>query len=135
MTIRGPIPESIRKLMSPEDRQPLGKAAMTNEEAQASRMARREKELQENIANLLRQRNIWFARQRMDKRATSTLGQPDFLFAINGRAVAFEVKLPGEKLTDDQMRAIVAMTNNGWFFRVVHSEQEAVQRLEELSNG
>ena len=126
------IPENIRRRMRPEDRQAIGKPAMTNEDAQAKINGKREKELQENIANLLRQRNIWFMRQRMDRKTTGTLGAPDFLFAINGRACAFEVKLPGGKLTDDQMRAIVAMTNNGWFFRVVHSEAEALKELDSI---
>lgn len=132
MSIGKVIPENIRRRMRPEDRQAIGKPAMTNADAQAKIDGKRERELQENIAALLRQRNIWFARQRMDKRATSSLGQPDFLFSVNGKACAFEVKLPSGKLSDDQMRAIIAMNNNGWRVYVIHSEQEALQQLEAI---
>lgn len=121
--------------MSPEDRQPLGKAAMTNEDAQASLAARKEKQLQENIAALLRLRNIWFMRQRMDRRTTGTLGAPDFLFSVNGEACAFEVKLPSAHLTDEQFACHIAMRTNGWIVFVVHSEAEAIQQLEAISRG
>lgn len=135
MTIRGPIPESIRKLMSPADRAPLGKAAMTNDEAQAKMDGKREKDLQENIAALLRIRGIAFFRQRMDRKTTGTVGWPDFTFAINGKAVAFEVKLPGEQPTPEQNACILAMDRNGWHVVVVHSEQQAIEQLEALSHG
>src|SRR5688572_23373974 len=84
------LPENIRRRMATETRREL--KAPTSAEAQAKIDAKREKELQENIAALLRQRNIWFARQRMDKRATGTVGQPDFLCAVNGRPLAMEAK-------------------------------------------
>lgn len=135
MRITGPIPENIRRCMPKDDREDIGKAAMTNEDAQASLTARKEKQLQENIAALLRLRNIWFMRQRMDRKTTGTLGAPDFIFAVNGKACAFEVKLPGEKPTDEQVRCHIAMCANGWFVRLVHSEAEAIQQLEAVSNG
>lgn len=134
MSIGKVIPENIRRCMPREDRQAIGQAAMTNADAQAKIDGKRERELQENIASLLRQRNIWFMRQRMDRKTTGTVGAPDFLFAINGKACAFEVKLPGENPTEDQGKCMLAMEDDGWFVRVVRSEMEAIQQLELISN-
>lgn len=133
MTIRDPIPKHIRRLMPKEDRADMGKAAMTNEEAQAKLDGRREKELQENIASLLRQRDIVFFWQRMDRKTTGTVGWPDFTFSVGGKACAFEVKLPKGHLTGEQMQMHIAMMKNGWLVRVVRSEQEAVEQLEAVS--
>lgn len=133
MTIRGPIPEHIRRLMPKEDRAEMGKVAMTTADAQEKIDGRREKELQENIAAMLRQRDIWFAWQRMDRKTTGTVGQPDFLFCVKGRACAFEVKLPGSHLREEQTQAIIRMTTNGWFVRAVRSEKEALEQLEAIS--
>lgn len=133
MKIVGLIPENIRKLMAPTDRAAIGKAATTNADAQAKQDGKLEKQLQENIAALLRLRNIWFTRQRMDKRTTGVLGQPDFIFAINGKACAFEVKLPGNRPTAEQVGCHTAMCANGWFVRIVYSEHEALDELQQLA--
>lgn len=135
MTIRGPIPEHIRRLMPQEERADMGKVVMTTGDAQEKIDGRREKELQENIAALLRQRDIWFDWKRMDKRSTATLGCPDFLFCVDGKACAFEVKLPAGVISGDQMRCHIAMLKNGWFVRVVRSETEALEQLEVISRG
>lgn len=132
MTIRGPIPENIRRLMAPEDRQSIGKPAMTNDDAQAKINRILETQLQGNIANLLRQRNIWFMRQRMDRKTTGTLSAPDFLFSINGKACAFEVKAAGCCATAEQAACHAAMRHNGWFVSVVCSEREALDELQKL---
>jgi hypothetical protein len=132
MNIGKVIPENIRRCMPKETRAELGKAAMTNADAQAKIDGNREKQLQENIANLLRQRNIWFMRQRMDRKTTGTLGAPDFLFAINGRACAFEVKAQGCCATPEQVACHESMRANGWFVSVVCSEREALDEIQQL---
>lgn len=116
--------------MVPETRKDM--KIITSDEAQTKLDCKREKELQENIAALLRQRNIWFARQRMDKRATGVVGTPDFLFAFMGKPVAFECKVPSGKVTDDQRKCHDAMAENGWFVYVVMSEAVAVTILKSL---
>lgn len=125
------LPENIRRCMAPEARKAI--KAPTSGEAQAKLDGKREKELQENVARLLRQRNIWFARQRMDKRATGTTGQPDFLFAVKGRAIAFECKVPPGNVTDDQNRCHEEMMWNGWEVFVVMHESVAVTILNTLN--
>lgn len=129
MTIRGPIPEHIRRLMPDETRKELGKAAETQAEADARFTARAEKLIQENIAGLLRGRGIYFIRQRMDRKTTGPVGQVDFVFAINGRAIAVEVKTPTGLCTDEQLRTAAHMVSNGWLYQCVRSEKEFLEFL------
>lgn len=121
------IPERMRRLMAPETRKEM--KLPTSVEAQTKLDHKREKELQENIAALLRQRNIWFRRNRMDKRTTGPVGEPDFIFAISGKAFAFECKLPGREMTAEQRACRSAMMESGWSFHIVHTEAEAVYIL------
>lgn len=116
--------------MAPEQRKEM--KLLTSSEAQVQLDGKREKELQENIAALLRQRNIWFVRQRMDRKTTGVVGQPDFLFAIKGRAIAWEVKLLGKYLTKEQDMCLQAMEANGWRCHIIRSEQQAVEALNYL---
>ena len=130
MKIVGPIPEHVRRLMPPEERKALG--APTCAEVDEKLRAKSEKQLQENIGNMLRQFDIIYNVSRMDRKKTDMVGWPDFTFAIHGRAFAFEVKLPGGKLTPDQERVIDHMKRNGWLVLVVRSEAEALSILKAL---
>src|SRR5712675_1268540 len=66
---------------------------------------RSERQLQEDMANLLNQRSIFYLRSRMDKKTTLPVGMPDFfIFPSNGRYLAVEAKVQGGELSDDQKR-------------------------------
>lgn len=114
MKIIGTIPNHILKLMPKETRAPMGKAGMTSDEADEKLRLKSEKQLQEQVANLLRQRNIWFDRSAMHKRTTGTIGKPDFLFAVEGNAIGIECKFGDGKLSDEQQKTHKAMLENGW---------------------
>lgn len=122
MTIRGPIPEHVRRLMQPEVRQELD--APIQAEADERFIARAEKQLQNNIAALLTERNITFFRQRMDRRTTGLKGQPDFLFAVNGRACAVECKTMDGKLTQEQKNVLIDLQADGWRTWICRSEMD-----------
>jgi len=123
------IPENIRRCMPPETRKEL---APTQPEADARHNAKCEKQLQEQIANLLRQRNITFFRQRMDKRTTGKVGQPDFVFAVKGQACACEVKMPGGVLTRDQFSVLEKLQDNGWRTWIARSLMDFVVWLNDV---
>lgn len=126
------IPDRILKLMPQEERKRLGKAGLTVEEHQERTKAKTEKQLQYNIASLLRQRNLIFNVSRMDRETTGTVGWPDFTFCLNGRMVCIECKLPGEKPTPEQVNCMAALASQGAFVRVVHSEAEFLKALAEV---
>lgn len=80
----------------------------TQSDADAKFMKRSEKLLQEQIASLLRQRNLFFIRSRMDKKTSVQKGMPDFVIAIPAqgslaRMLLVEVKVKGGKVSDDQL--------------------------------
>ncbi len=83
-----------------------------------------EKELQNQIANYLRQHDIWFCRSGMHRKTSTPVGTPDFLFAYRGHPIALEVKMPGHYTTDEQRETLEKMKLNGWKIEVVHSVYE-----------
>lgn len=97
-------PSWFLEKMSPEDRRRMfpGTAGMTAAEARGVAVAKSEKELQRQIEQMLRRHGIEPTRQRMDKASNIAIGLPDFSFSVHGRAVYWEVKMPGEKPRPEQ---------------------------------
>ena len=92
-----------------------------------------EKELQEQIVGFLERNNTVVIRSRMDRKTSTNVGTPDLLFAINGRAIAYEVKLRGKKPTREQVDMMQRMGRNGWACYVVETYDNAVEIFRELS--
>jgi len=116
--------------MDASERQRLGKLFRLPKEMEVDREIQSEKELQKDVANLLRQRNIWFGASHMDKRSRFTMGAPDFLFVYLSRPFAFECKVGNNKPTEEQYRTHVQMRENGWLVFVVRSLEEAKMFLD-----
>lgn len=94
--------------------------------------AKSEKELQEQIVGFLERNNTVVIRSRTDKKTSTNVGTPDLLFAIKGRAIAFEVKLPTKKTTKEQRDMMEKMTANGWLCFVIYSYDKAVETANKL---
>lgn len=118
------VTEGLLRCMNTADRRKLGKVGMLPEEAQAAFVARSEKEVQEAICKLLTLRDIAFYRARMDKRTGGTIGWPDFTLALNGQAIALEVKHEKGTTSPEQVACIAKMRRNGWDVYVVRSLDE-----------
>lgn len=86
-----------------------------------------EKELQAQIAALLRRNDIWFAWSRSDKRTRNVVGTPDFLFVLEGKPFAWEVKVGNNKLSEEQAKAAGKMIFNGWRHRIIRNYKEALE--------
>jgi hypothetical protein len=142
----GLLPPSFLRCLSPSDRKSLGKAGMTPEEAIAKQEVKSERDLQQQIANLLRLRNIEFFWQRMDKRTTGKVGQPDFIFSVlgtqtidgeplvEGYSVAWEAKLPTGELSIEQSQMAIRLQSppNNWHWRIIRSVDEALSELKAM---
>lgn len=99
------LPQSLLRRMPKEDRKPLGAAGLTSAEAQAAADQRTERELQNDIANLLRQRDIYFVQSRMDRPTTNRTGLADFLIILHGgHVLAVEVKVAGGQFSEEQQK-------------------------------
>lgn len=83
-----------------------------------------EKELQRLIYLELNRLGLFFAWSRTDKRTTSTVGNPDFVFPYRGRYISVEVKLPKKKLSVEQYEVRKKIEREGGLFYVVTSFSE-----------
>lgn len=140
------LPDNIKKMMRPEDRKSLGVAGLTNEEAIQRAQVKSERDLQKLIEALLRLKGVEPIRSRMDRKTSNNLGTPDFLFAVKGMiegeqpftrnkprifACAWEVKLPGGKLSLEQTQMAARMISepNAWEWTIITSVDDALIQL------
>lgn len=123
--------EHIARLLTPEQRSRAG--VQTINDARERAAIRDEKELQNQIANLLRLRGIWCDQDAMHKRRTGTVGTPDFLFPYRGRFVAWECKPPWDtKLREEQEEARVCILQQLGIWRLITSVDDAQGHLREM---
>jgi hypothetical protein len=124
------LPESFLKCMSKKVRKQNGITQLTQEEAKRKNDLALEKELQNQIAQDLNRRGIIASHSKFGVKPTIAAGLPDFMFCLycqftkRGWPIAMECKLPGEKLSEDQMRVMEQMCNNGWCYSIVHTFEE-----------
>lgn len=131
------LPDAFLSKMDKADRKRLGKAGVTTAEAEAKQAFKREKELQQRCVALLRLRNIVCNVSRTDRRKTDMVGWPDLTFCVprrerHGIPCAFECKLPGCHPTPEQVKVMQQMMDNGWFIRVITSEEQFLETLKTL---
>lgn len=133
MKIESLTPNLLR-LMDPKARRALGKAGMTQEEALEAYCARNEKELQQQIVNLLKLRGVWFTTSIFGRRSTSSVGTPDINFPYLGKWISWEVKFGNGKLSEDQERVRDSVIRQGGEWRMIRSLDEARIHLGELES-
>ena len=93
----------------------------------------REKKLQDKVIAYLKGRGIYYLNLYGDGR--SGKGKPDIIACINGRFVAFELKVGSNDLQDDQkLHAIRIKRSNGLHF-APYSFEEFISIMEVLENG
>lgn len=124
------------EIMSPEDRKALGQKTVAERSARADLQL--EREIHRLIDLELNRRNIVGIHSRTDKKTSQQVGVPDYLMALwdsergCARPVAVEVKLPGGKLSDDQIVMRDRMVRDGWEYHVVYSLEEFKSVLSEF---
>lgn len=129
-------PSSFLEKLSPEDRRKFfpGVAGMTAEEARNVAIAKCETELQRQLEQMLLRHGIQPTRQRMDRKSNIAVGMPDISFSVHGRAVYWEVKMPGKAPDDEQVAMIAKLSAPPMsaHVRVVTSYMEAFHDLQSL---
>lgn len=149
LILKPPLPDHILRMIEHAERVKLGKHFRTMSEINSQNEYRNERALHAQIRNLLSLKGIVYLEQRMDKKSRGIKGWPDFTFAVllnkPSKAdptnvtmvpipVAWEIKLPGKKLSPEQEELQRKMTsgNNAWHYLVIHSVQEAFEDLQSL---
>lgn len=116
-------PNLLRR-MDKAQRAALGKDGLLPEERQAKIAIGLEKELQNYIVSYC-VRNDWiYFRQRMDRKATSTLGQPDFIiFPGDNKTLLIECKTASGRLSGAQATLHQKFEKRGYKVHLVRSYQ------------
>lgn len=114
-------PNLLRR-MDKAQRTALGKNGLLPEERQAKMDVRLEKDLQNYIVSYC-VRNDWlYFRQRMDRKATSTLGQPDFIiFPGDNKTLLIECKTASGRLSEAQEALFQKFEKRGYKVHLVRS--------------
>lgn len=127
------LPDAFLRCMAPADRKSVAPGQTTAPELASRSVVKAEKQLQGLIYNFLRVNDVEVLWHRTDKKSHATVGWPDLTFALLGRAVAWEVKLPGRKPEEHQTNLHERMLLNGWTVEVVTSLEQAITRFGTLT--
>jgi hypothetical protein len=149
LTFSLPLPDNILRLMDPQERRKLGKDARLMEEINQDTWHRSERELHAQVRNLLNLKGIVYSENRMDKRSGTTVGWPDFTFAVLLNKpnkvdplnvtmipvpIGWEMKVGNNKLRPEQEEMLRRMQAppNAWRVKIIRSLQEAADELKSL---
>ena len=94
-------------------------------------MIKPEKKLQDNAIKFLRDRGIYYLNLYGDGR--SGKGKPDIIACINGRFVAFELKVGANDMQDDQKIHKLRIERSKGLHFSPYTLSEFVEIVEELS--
>ena len=83
-------PEGFLLAMPEEERQRLGRAGLTNEEARKKFEAGQEKELQRQVYQYLTLHDIYFEYDSMRKKTSGKRGRADFRLCVIGKWLSIE---------------------------------------------
>jgi hypothetical protein len=121
-----------RKLMDPADRQLLGRAGMTAEEAQAKYVRDTEREMHNKFAAYCHMHGILFEHENPAKRSTSRPGWPDFrCFYPVHHFLAVEFKVRPNVLMPEQEEIRAALEACGFRYVVAYSLVEAIHAAQQ----
>ncbi|MBS5596871.1 MAG: VRR-NUC domain-containing protein [Peptostreptococcus sp.] len=96
-------------------------------------MSKPEKKLQDKAIAYLRKQNIYYINQFGD--GFTGKGKPDLVTCINGRFVAFELKVGKNNLQDDQVIHKRRIERSNGLHYAPYTIEEFIEIVEELQNG
>lgn len=128
------LPESFKRCMAadPVTVRHAIMDKMNTDSATAKREEICEREIQEQIRQYLRLRDIYVVHQPMNKRSQLEPGTPDFLFAFQSVPIAMEAKTLTGKLSEEQTSISDRLRANGWKFHVVHGVEDVKSILDKI---
>ena len=132
------LSEGFLQAMPEAERKRLGKAGLTQAEAQAVFQRGEEKKLKDLVLNELNRRGAWFFTQRMDKRTGGRRGCPDIIGCHKGYFLAVELKAAGQQMTTEQGQEAVRIRKAGGFFILAYCLEDVIeelQRIERIAAG
>ncbi len=121
------ITDNMRRLMGPGDRKALGKDGMTIDELATVAQAKSEKELHQQIKDMLNRLGVrFYGYSRMDKATGCTVGWPDFVIPLPGGKVLFwEVKNGHKVPRPEQVECLKFLNEMGQRWALIQSYRQA----------
>jgi VRR-NUC domain len=121
------IEPNLARLMSQEDQQYYRDLGLMPDPAKEARTLKRNEINEQRVfSRLMTQRRILFVNPRSDQKSTIAVGHPDFtIFLPNGRMFMVEMKVPGGRLSPEQIGRIEALRALGHQVEVCWSADEA----------
>jgi hypothetical protein len=139
------IEPNIAKLMSPEDQAYYRQLGLMPDPEKSSRKVQLNELAEQRVfSRLMSQRRILFINPQSNKKSTIAVGHPDFtIFLPNGRLLLIEMKVPGGRLSPEQIGRIEALRAIGHQVEIAWSADEAwkitikayKEALEEKTHG
>lgn len=96
-------------------------------------MSKPEKKLQDKVIAYLKKQKIYYINQFGD--GFTGKGKPDLVTCINGRFVAFELKVGKNNLQDDQIIHKRKIERSDGLHYAPYTIEEFIKIVEELQNG
>ena len=121
-----------------QERLKLGRAGITQQEANATYQRGQEKELKALALNLLNLKGAWIFEQRMDKSTRGRRGSPDILVCFKGFFIAIELKAENQRMSTEQAAEAARIRKAGGFFILAFRLEdilEELQRIERIAAG
>jgi hypothetical protein len=125
------VPEGFLLALPEEERNRLGRAGITQAQAEAKYAKGEERKLQDAIARWLAFEGIYFESDRMDKRTSGKKGRADFRICVppDGRWLSIEAKAGTRALTPEQAEQADRLRRSGGTFVEVRSLREAIEAV------
>lgn len=112
------LPDNILRCISPSDRQALGRAGLTAEEARQHATLRIERGDHNGFINYCNLRGILFVHASPVRRSTIRVGWPDFSLFHSGGVLFLEFKVRPNTLTTDQAEVRRELETAGFRYHV-----------------
>jgi VRR-NUC domain len=121
------IEPNLARLMSQDDQAYYRELGLIPDPAKASRKIQlNEVKEQKVFSRLMQQRRILFINPQSNKKSTIAPGHPDFtIFLPHGRLLMIEMKVPGGRLSPEQIGRIEALRAIGHHVEIAWSADEA----------
>ena len=129
MKLPAVLSEGFLQSLPEAERKKLGRAGMTQAEAQAIFERGEEKKLKDLVMNALNRRGAWIFDQPMNKKTRGRPGVPDIIGCYRGYFFAIELKAGGQPLRQDQAQEAVAIRKASGRFCLAYCLADVTEML------
>jgi len=132
MKLPAVLSERFLQAMPEEERKRLGKAGVTQAEAEAVFKSGQEKDLRKLVWNELNRRSAYIFDQPTNKRTRGRKGTPDLICCYRGRFLGVETKAFHETLRAEQAQEAVAIRKAGGHFVLCFCLADLLEELQQI---